>query len=433
MASSTGQQIREELQRYGLIRLLGQATATAGGTNRLRDATRLASAGLPSSAFDDCYVRASGTAGNVDGEVVKVDYLDQDLGDLYVSPVWSAAPDSSVTYEIWRAGIHPDEVDRFRDEALTSICSQWQLLPVSHVNNAAYYVDTTDWTASSSTLARQGGTFPTEVWPASLLVTNSGANGRAASASIYALQPTDRFYLYVPVSTRVGTAQVIVRDVTNSANISLSGTATATRRGWTGIEVTGQVPSGCDEIQVWLVGQGASDVVEWGPVFFHTTNARKVQLQRPESRKFVGSIYRLHYFPTEGGGGKWGEEDLNEVPGVRRRQVNDTVVLYFDEPMWNTPYLYEERVYYAALSTAYLTAANRTTGDTATTLCPLNYVAAATAKLVAERYMTHDPEFYGWVLQKAEERLARREQEHGADPKPIQERDRVVGIPHIRV
>ena len=432
MASNTGQAIRQELQRYGLIRLIGQATAGAGGANRLRDVTRLLSGGLAATSFEDCYLRVYGSAGNVDGEVVKVDYLDMDAGDLYVTPSFSAAPDSSTTYEIWRRGIFPDDVDRLRDEALTSICSRWQLLPISHVTNAAYFIDLTGWTATSATQARQGGTFPTEVWPASTLVTNSGVDGRSASTSIYALQPTDGFWLYVPVSVRAQTASVIVRDVTNSVNITLNGTSTATRRGWTGLQVSGTIPATCDEVQVWLGGASATMIAEFGPVFFQTQGARRVQLERPESRDFVGSIYRLTQYASETGD-KWGEEYMEEVKGVRRRQVNDVVNLMFDERILDDPYLYEERVFYEALSTTYLTAAGRVVGDAATTDCPLDYAGAATAKLVAERYLTDDPQFYGTVLAKAQERLAKYERRFGPEPKAIQERDRVIWVPQLKV
>lgn len=437
MPTSTGQAIREELQRYGLLRMIGQATATAGGANRLRDATRLAGAALPATAFNGCYVRASGSAGNVDGEQTLVDYLDPGVGDLYVVPSWSAAPDSSVTYEIWRQGIDPDDVDRLRDEALTSICSQWALTPISLVTNANWEVDTTSWDATTSTLARQGGTFPTELWRASLLVTNSDTNGRAESAPIYALQPTAQFYCYAPVSVRSGTARIIVRDITNSANIALTGTVTSTRRGWAGIEVTGTIPAGCDTIEVWLQGDEATAIAEWGPVFFHKQSTRRIQLPaRVDAREKVGPVYAVLGIPSQGNSNDFGDEILHEVSGTNAKQVVDSVFVQFDTPLANQPYLFDERIYYTTLSATYLTAAARTVGDLATTLCPLDYAAAATAKLIAEQMMIkapHEAEFYAMVAALAAQRLEKYERLYGPEPKAIQTRERTITIPTLGV
>lgn len=439
MAASTGEAIRTELKKYGLIRVLGAPTAT-GTTSRLRDATRLVgAAALPSTAFNGCQVRISTTGGVAAGYQTFVDYLDQDLGDLYVSPLWDVAPTTAARYEIWRQGIDPDDVDRLRDEALTSICSQWGLFPVSLVTNPNWEVDTTNWDAgASATLARQGGTFPTEVWRATLLVTNDGStvNGRAESLAITALQPGDRFYLYVPVSVRAGTATVVVRDITAGANVTLSGTATSTRRGWTGIEVTGSIPTGSDSIEIWLRGDEATAIVEWGPVFFHKEDARRMQLEaRVDSREKVGPVYGLTNYPVQTSP-DFGDEKLEEIMGVNPKQVNDAVFLQFDNPMTGRPYMYDERIYYTALSATYLTAAARAVGDAATTLCPLDYAAAATAKLIAEAMLIkapHEADFYAGVLQLAENRLSKFERLYGPEQKGIQTRERTISVPYLRV
>lgn len=439
MASSTGEQIRQELRKYGLLRLLGQGTATAGGANRIRDTGRFSNTSMPATAFDGCWVRLSG--GTNDGEIALVDYLDTANGDLYVTPSFSAAPTSSTTYEIWHAGIYPDDVDRARDEALTSVCSQWQRMPVSIVTNAAYLIDTTSWDAAADgaapTLARQGGTFPTELWPATLLVTNASANGRAESLAITAVRASDYFYLYVPVSVRAGTARVIVRDITNGANISLNGTVAETRRGWSGIEVTGQIPATCDSIEIWLRGDEATAVVEWGPVFFTPQEFRTIQLPaRLDSKEKVGPVYELTRYPTATGQGYWGENARRELTNIKKVQVNDAVYLEFSEDAFanDLPHLYDERVYYTALSSAYLATADRTTGDAATTLCPLDYAAAATAKLLCEQSLAiFEDEFYTAKLILAERDLSKFEELYGPEVKGSLEREREIRIPYYKV
>ena len=97
----------------------------------------------------------------------------------------------------------------------------------------------TDAAASVVTLA-----FPEELFTSSLLVTNSAANGYDASPSIY-VQPTQQFRLWGRVSVRAQTASVRVRDITNGADITLSGTSTFTLRGWQWFELTLTVPTGC--------------------------------------------------------------------------------------------------------------------------------------------------------------------------------------------
>jgi hypothetical protein len=436
MATVSGQAIREELVRWGIITLLGQATAT-GAVAYLTDTTRLQSSAWASTAFDGAYVRASAAGGVADGEQTRVDYLDTVNGRLYVTPDWTSAPTNAVTYEIYMPGVDPDDVDRARDEALTSICSQWYLHPLSELPNAGY-VDTlaaTNWQLiNSATIAKQTMSFPQEFARDSLLVTNSGANGAAESASIYP-RPGADFYLWVPVSARTGTAQVIVRDVTGGANITLGGTATVTGRGWTAIEVTGNIPTDCYEITVRLTGQGASDIVEWGPINFHWQNQQRIGLPaRVISREWVGPVQALHNPSIVDE--TWGQDQMTEVQGVRAEQVADNVQLRFDHPLENRPYFYTERSYYDALSATYLTATARATGDAATTLCPDDYVVPAMVALLAGQYRKKQPwaqAFWDDLLAQASIELAAKERLYGPKPKARLERARLIRVPQLRV
>ncbi len=443
MTTTTGLAIRQELQRYGLIRLLGQATDTSGGTNRLRDTLRLNASPLAGTKFDGCYLRTTIAGGLTWGEQVMVDYLDSDAGDIYVDPVFTGAPTNAVTYEIWRAGINPDELDRLRDEALTTLCSQWFKVPISIVTNAGYLEETSDvpdgWTATTTVLTQEDAAFPDGRFPFTMLVTNSSANGRAASTSIYAMRAGDKFYLYVPVSVRVGTAELKVRDVTNSADITLSGTTTETRRGWSGFEVTGQIPSSCDEIQVWLGCQGASDVAEYGPVFMMPQGTRQMPIRaQVNTEDDVGPVYAITTYPVASGQGNWGQSDRQEQKNIRK--IFNNGIGYFqwsgETIMSQRPHYYEERKFYTALSATYLTVAGRAAGDAAQTTCPLDYAAAATCKLVAEHYALMYPSelpFWQTVLVVATERLNKYERKYGPDPKATLTRERDLGSFWVQV
>ena len=434
--TTTGLAIRTELQRYGLARMLGQATAT-GSTTKLTDTLRLNATPLAGTKFDGCYLRTTALGGAAWGEQVMVDYLDSDAGDVYVDPVFSSAPTSAVTYEIWRAGINPDDLDRLRDEALTTLCSQWLKVPVSIVTNAGYLEQTSDqpddWAETNCAMTQEDAAFPDGRFPFTALVTLSSANGRATSASIYALRAGDKFYLYVPVSVRVGTAVIKVRDVTNSVDITLNGTTTETRRGWSGFEVTGQIPATCDEIQVWLAGTGASDVIEYGPVFMQPQGTRQMPIRdQVNTDDDVGPVYTITRYPVATGQGNWGQSDRQEQKNIRKIFNNGIGYLQWsDETMMaEVPHYYEERKFYAALSTTYLTVAGRAAGDAATSTCPLDYAAAGTAKLVAEHYALMYPSelpFWQTVLVVASERLNKYERKYGPDAKATLTRERDLG------
>ena len=432
MVTTTGQAIRQELQRYGLIRLLGQATG--GSTTKITDSLRLEGTPMAGTKYDGCWLRTTSLGTVAWGEQVMVDYLDSAAGDLFVDPVFSGTPSSALTYEVWRAGINPDELDRLRDEALTTLCSQWLKVPVSIVENAGYLEKTADepdnFTASSATLTQEDADFPDGRFPFTMLVTNSGANGAAKSDSIFAVRASDSFYLYVPVSTRVGTSKIIVRDITNGADIALSGTTTETRRGWSGFEVTGQVPATCDAIQVWLVNTSASGVSEFGPVFMQPQGTRQMPIRvQVNTDDDVGPIYALTRYPIASGQGNWGQSDRQEQKNIRKIFNNGVGYLQWsgETVMLQQPHYYEEQKFYTALSADYLTVAGRAAGDAATTVCPLDYAAAATCKLVAEKYALEYPSelpFWQTVLVVASERLGKYQRKYGPDPKASLTRER---------
>ena len=297
----------------------------------------------------------------------------------------------------------------------------------------------TTWTATDATQAIQNNVGPPqEVWRNVLRVTNSAANGRSASTSLYG-RVGQSFYVYVPVSVRSGTATLIVRDVTNGANITLSGTATSTGRGWTGIEVTGQVPASGAEIQVWLRGDESTAIIDWGPVHFHWQGQRRIALPtRIESPEHVGRVYYLTDYAARGSNDRWGLEDRADVPGVTREYVLDGVALQFpsDHTIHDLPYFYQERVFYDALNTAYFAVADRTVGDAATTLCPIDYAAAATARVLAGWYLSKhqgDEDFWMSKLGEAESVLNKMEERYGPPQMPIRTRERTISIPTLKV
>jgi len=440
MASITGLTLRQELINWGICKLLGTTTALSSAADRLRDATRLSSTANASGIHAGCWVRI--TSGTDRSFQAKVDYVDVDTGDLLFSPSASAAIAAGVTYEIWAEGVDPDDVDRSRDKALTKYCSQWALQPISEIPNGDFEdaLGSANWVAqNSATIAAQTLSFPRKFARNTVLVTNDGAavNGQMRSASLY-YQPSQEVYLYAPVSVRSGTAEVIVRDITNGANVTLSGTATATGRGWTGIELTFTIPASCFEIQVWLRGQQATAIVEWGPVFFHGRGASEVGLPaRIVSEQRAGPVYQLYNYAVVGSGTRFGEDRKEEVSGLDYDTIADSVTLRFnDSHLGDTPYLFSERIFYDALSTAYQTAANRTTGDDATTVCPLDYAVAGLVRALAELYLVRQREditYWSVLHARAIQDLERFEREFGPKHRPRNERERSYAVHQLEV
>jgi hypothetical protein len=118
--------------------------------------------------------------------------------------------------------------------------------------------------------------------------------------------------------------------------------------------------------------------------------------------------------------------------------VNDAVILRFpsDNPMYDQPYFFQERIFYDALSATYLTAAAREVGDAATTTCPIDYVSAATARILGEWYTIKQPseaEFWGQVAGNAQNALDKWERRHGPSPEPVATREHTIRIPQHRL
>ena len=350
-------------------------------------------------------------------------------------------PDNA-TYEIWGHGVDPDDADRARDKALTKLCSQWASIPLSEVPNAdsELALASSNWNGeNNASIAIASLSFPSEFARNSLTVTSTAAvDEYAESASMY-VQPSEDFYLYVPVSARGSTtAEVIVRDITNSAEITLSGTATATGRGFTGISLTFTTPSGCFEITVRLNNATSTgSISEWGPVNLQRQTQTRIGLpERVDSRNYVGPVFFLRNF-METGSTDWGRDSKEEIPGVRVEQIGDAVQVRLDNGMIDAPYFYSERFFYDAMSAVgYFDIADRTAADAATTLCPLDYVVAGTVRLLAEQYVNRpgqDREFWAGLHQQALADLARFEREFGPQPQPRQERARTIVIPQAGV
>lgn len=445
--TTTGKLIRQELVNKGICLLIGQADDSENSTDYFADVPRLKSTRFSSSKYDNCMIRfATDTSGDLasdtsaDYMVVQVDYLDQAEGRLYVTPVLNAATaaDSQI-YEIWRAGVNPQDVDRMRDKALTSLCNVWKSVPLTILTDGDMEkAGVTDWTVGgTATLTKATLSFPSEFARRVLNVANAAANDYAQSASIYT-RPTTQFTYHIPSYTTVGTSEIRFRDVTNSAFIGDAITNTGTY--WTWASGTFQAPATCYEIQVWLRGQESSADINWGPISLFPANATRFSLPDRVVSRSIGKVFQVRDM--------FGLETKHQIPvGYRRERVADNVQIIFAQPPGVAPLYYHELAYYDALTTSHLGASasdsneeptreNRQTGDLATTNCPLEYAAAGTAKLLAELQMVKYPEeaeYWSGVLTLANRDLTRWDLEFGAEPEIIYDNEYNLRLPFYRV
>lgn len=420
--------IRDSRRAIGDI---GKTTATAGGTDRVRDALRFDMSTLSPEDESGAYIRISqsitGTAtasaattltdsaaafGSLTGALVvaytaagavtvltitsnsgtvltgaawsngtpsstsayivtyahvaKVIRVDSTVGDIYFDPPVTTAVVSGTEYELWFHGIRPDEVDEARDQALTTRTSPWRLKPLSVL------ADVAEWTTvSNAAMVPQTLDFPREMFAQSALVTNSGAAGYLASPSWY-VQPDQRARIFGRVAVRAQTASVRLRDITNSADITLSTPSTFTLRGEQWFEVTGTIPASCGEVQVWLGGASASCISDWSGVGLLMDHMAVFSMNsRVLSEHDVAGFYGYELPSPTGNVQRYPLQATREAGG------GDGVMAIFDSPP-ACPVYYYERHRYAALQADYMSLVNRATGDGGSTDCNDDYIAWAT-------------------------------------------------------
>ncbi|MCR4342011.1 MAG: hypothetical protein NUW01_19210, partial [Gemmatimonadaceae bacterium] len=276
--------------------------------------------------------------------VAKIDYIDPSNGDMRIDPVSTDEVVAGTPYEIWYEW--PDDVDAARDKAAETRCSPWRVKVLSKI------IEVADW-SQAAWAAGVGGesnaaatvvtlAFPEELFEESLLVTNSGATGYDASPSVY-VQPTQQYRIWGRVSVRAEEASVRVRDITNTADITLSGTSTFTLRGWQWFEITFTVPTGCGEVQIWLGGAAAGCISEWAGVGILCDSETMVSHEsRVLSEHDLGHYYAFSLPTTPTGSVSW-----TRIDGVNRRPAGDGVMAVFDAPP-ACPVYYSERHRYAA-------------------------------------------------------------------------------------
>ncbi len=191
-------------------------------------------------------------------------------GTLTTAEAFGTGPSNGDTYEVY-AGLTPNDwslggLTSIVDVGLTR-CLYRTRSPITLVTDGDMETaGVTNWTASSSTLAKSTSEAISSGTQA-LVVTNTGANGYAQSASIGVL-PSGSYQVWVCYRGRTtattSTGTLIVWDVTNAAQIT-SGTGPDNGVNYRGgaINIGFAVPSTCRQIAFRLQGTEAGAVIAW--------------------------------------------------------------------------------------------------------------------------------------------------------------------------
>src|SRR3990167_8204573 len=207
-------------------------TATGGSTTTLVDTTTLQSTQFSDQDWVGGWARISRDAGGAaaapEAEIRPITTYAPSTGTITVNPAFTAAPVSTDNYELWRfpsPRMILDSLDTLLQEEVWLPC--WS--PLSQIIDFDMEQDNmTHWTGTNATVTK------VTIEPALngkrwLSVVSTSAGGYATSPT-YNVEPSKSYYvstLVHPTSTFTLGPQLVVRDITNSANIT--GTVTWSR------------------------------------------------------------------------------------------------------------------------------------------------------------------------------------------------------------
>jgi len=371
--STTRLLLRQQLgeQETGLA-TLGIATA-AGTTTTVVDGTRLAGAYSASRWSRGTAIRFSTLNSAAATTNTSVDSYAPATGTITVLPAITATKTSDV-FEIWSAVDSVDEVDDAIDDALTMHCFRWVPVPLTKVTDGDMGDSgITNWTASGAGAVptKNNMAFPYGLARRYLQVVTAATTDYVYSAAINVIGG-DIWRISALTAALVKTAALSVYDVTNSANITLTGDGGSwAGRGWKHLDNTFTIPATCESIRIHLGASETLATVNWTNIIAYQQDETQFVLpMRIANEKKIGNVlYRsgddVEDFCFE----PYCESGRHA--GISA-EMGGVVVRLSHAPGTGSPVYVEEKCTYDALS-----------GDTSTTDCdPELVLACATYRLM---------------------------------------------------
>ena len=228
--------------------------------------------------------------------VVNVDFSGT-TSQLTVAPGFSGSLVDTQQYERHRK-VRPSLINDKLDVIL-GLLRQNVLLPVTAVTDGDMETSgVTNWTAAGTggtpTLAKD--TTNVRRGRFSLSITNDGSTtlGYAKSVSINLNGSTICTVAADAFITAGDAARLTFYDVTNSAVIGTAMKSDET--GWVHLEHIFTVPATCEQVQVWLESQAASDVTYWDHVHVWPVSDQGIEL--PTFLEYTYDLKELFYLPV---------------------------------------------------------------------------------------------------------------------------------------
>lgn len=243
------------------------------------------------------------------GEIARVTDVafDGSNSQLTIAPGFTASLVSGTDYEI-HYKFYPVHMRDKINEILENVRKP-VILPLTLITDGDMEAsDTDDWTAAGTggtpTLAKNTSTVLHGRRSLSITNDSSTTVGYAKSTSVYVPPSTICFVAADVYVTPGDKARLTFYDVTNSVAID---TATTVASGWVHLEFTIATPTSCEEVQIWLESQAASDVTYWGSVQLLPTD--RVIYDFPSTLEWSEDLNNVFYFPKGAGLSATGESN----------------------------------------------------------------------------------------------------------------------------
>lgn len=261
----TRQAIRYEL--YATVPGLGfygTLDSVASDGLSITDSYALRDSSLGANHYRGNYIYRSGTAG--DDPVKRALLLTPNVGTLTISGS-PYADTTTLGYEMI-GPLHPDELNACITRALRFVYFETQLPIRGLVPNGDMEDGVTSWTGTNC--------VPTSVTTASRVFSGSSATqaansslGGFLSSDAFTVFPNEPFYCSAVCSVDVGTAELELYDLTNSAVIGSA--VTSVEANFAHLWFIGNIPATCRSAAVRLVGAESNANVFWNHAICYRT------------------------------------------------------------------------------------------------------------------------------------------------------------------
>lgn len=384
MTTSARQVIREYMfDQYGLGR---RGINTGTSQTAITDVATFRGAGAADRIENGCEVRITSGGAAPEDEESKVDSRPiKTTGVFSIDPTLTAALADGDTYEILYRPFRYFELHASIDYALTQKLWEKRDRPLGLVTSGGLFV-AGDWTVSSG--VTQTVTAPTFPWGLDEMHVESDSTDDYTASVNIPVEAGETYFLEATVrvlaSPATNTGLLVLRDVTNSANITLDESTSTEQEPTILWNPAITMPTDCEIIEIRIGGSEADFDGFWSNVQFHKNDARHFTLQdRIEADRIGRVFYRSN-------------KDWHQRGEGDRRYIGHTVHM-LGNGLWQIQTYstvggrslwYEELVKGAKL-----------TADTSTTGLPEEHVAAAATMHLLRGYA--DDKRWGPELVKA--------------------------------